>query len=269
MNSNSSNRRQTALITGASSGIGYELTKIFAREGYDLVLIARSEQRLRQLAGEMAEQHGISALVLARDLSDPTAPDDIFADLERESVVIDVLVNNAGFADYSLFAEADLPKLLQMIQVNMVTLTHLTKLFLPGMIERGRGRVLNMASTAAFQPGPLMAVYYATKAYVLSFSEAVANELKGTPVTMTALCPGPTESGFQQRASMEDSKLVSGQKIMDAATVAEVGYQALMEGKSVAIPGLKNSLLSLVPRFLPRDVVTQLVRETQASIHEN
>jgi short-subunit dehydrogenase len=148
-------------------------------------------------------------------------------------------------------------------------LTHLTRLFLPGMTERGRGRVLNVASTAAFQPGPLMAVYYATKAYVLSFSEAVANELKGTHVTMTALCPGPTKSGFQRRASMEDSKLVSGQKIMDAATVAEVGYQTLMEGKSVVIPGLKNSLLTLVPRFLPRDMVTQLVRDTQASIHEN
>ncbi len=258
-------RKQTALITGASGGIGYELTKLFAHDGYNLVLVARSEQKLTQIANDLKQKYGIAVKVIAKDLSIPTASEEIFQQTQQESIKVDVLVNNAGFASYGLFHEIDMTSELQMMQVNVVCLTHLTKLFLPDMVKQGSGKILNLASTAAFQPGPLMAVYYATKAYVLSFSEAIANELEGTGVTVTALCPGPTESGFQQRAAMEDSKLVSGQKIMDAETVAKIGYRGLLDGKTVVIPGVKNKLLAESVRFTPRKIVTKLVRNMQES----
>ncbi|WP_017318470.1 SDR family NAD(P)-dependent oxidoreductase [Mastigocladopsis repens] len=259
------NRQQTALITGASGGIGYELAKLFARDGYNLVLVARTGQKLAQIADDFKQKFRITVKVIAKDLSIATAPDEIFQQLQQEGIKVDVLVNNAGFATYGFFHEIDLKPELQMMQVNMVCLTHLTKLFLKDMVKQGFGRILNIASTAAFQPGPLMAVYYATKAYVLSFSEAIANELEDTGVTVTALCPGPTESGFQQRAAMEDSKLVSGQKIMDAETVAKIGYSGLLEGKTVVIPGVKNNILAQSVRFTPRKLVTKLVRNMQES----
>lgn len=253
-------RRQTALITGASSGIGYELTKLFARDGYDLALVARDRQKLDALAHTMRQQHGISARVLPVDLSLPTSPEAIWRELESSSV--DVLVNNAGFGTYGEFAHADVSEQLRMIQVNVTALTHLTRLFLPGMIQRRTGKILNVASTAAFQAGPLMAVYYASKAYVLSFSEAVANELRGSGVSVTALCPGPTTTDFQHRAGMGHTRLMSG-RIMDAETVARAGYRGLMTGKAVVIPGIRNRLLALVVRLLPRDVVTHMVRRIQ------
>ncbi|MGB7444804.1 MAG: SDR family oxidoreductase, partial [Coleofasciculaceae cyanobacterium] len=239
------NRPKTALITGASSGIGYELAKLFARDRYNLVLVARSEQKLVQLAEVFQDKFGIAVKVIAKDLSRPEAPEEIWAELKRESITVDVLINNAGFANYGFFAEIDTGSELKMMQLNMMALTHLSKLFLPDMLQQGYGKILNVASTAAFQPGPLMAVYYATKAYVLSLSESLANELQNSGVTVTALCPGPTESGFQARANMEESKLVSGQQIMDAQTVAQIGYRSLMSNKTVVIPGLKNKLLAL------------------------
>ncbi len=259
--------KQTALITGASGGIGYELAKLFAQDGYNLVLVARNAQKLTQIADDFKQKYGIAAKVIAKDLAIPTSPEEIFTELQQESIKIDALVNNAGFASYGLFHEIDMTSELQMIQVNVVCLTHLTKLFLKDMVKQGSGKILNLASTAAFQPGPLMAVYYATKAYVLSFSEAIANELEGTGVTVTALCPGPTESGFQQRAAMEDSKLVSGQKIMDAETVAKIGYRSLLEGKTVIIPGVKNKIMAESIRFTPRKMVTKLVRNMQENKH--
>lgn len=258
------NHNQTALITGASSGIGYEFAKLFARDGYNLVLVARSQQKLIQVADELTEKFGISVKILAKDLAIPTSPEEIFTEVQQESIKIQVLVNNAGFATYGLFSETDLAAELQMMQVNMVSLTHLTKLFLNEMLKQKEGKILNIASTAAFQPGPLMAVYYATKAYVLSFSEAIANELSGSGVTVTALCPGATESGFQKRADMEQSKLVSGQRIMDAEAVAIIGYRGLMKNETVVIPGLKNQLLALSVRFTPRNMVTQMVRNMQS-----
>ncbi len=258
---------KTALITGASSGIGLELARLFARDGYDLVLVARSQQQLMKLAEELQEKSSISVKVMAKDLSAASAPEEIYAELQQEAIEVDVLVNNAGFATYGMFAEIDLATELQEMQVNMVTLTHLTKLFLPGMLKKRFGRILNVASTAAFQPGPLMAVYYATKAYVLSFSEALANELHGTGVTVTALCPGPTRSGFQKRADMEDSRLVSG-KIMDAPTVARIGYRGLMASKTVVIPGLKNKVLVQAVRVSPRKIVTQVARNMQERVHK-
>lgn len=266
MNTNNFNSSKTALITGASSGIGYELAKIFANRGYDLVLIARNKQKLSRVADEFQEKFGTLARIIVEDLSIPNAPTKIFQQLQQDAIAIDVLVNNAGFAAYGFFWETDLDAELQMMQVNMVALTHLTKLFLKEMVARGQGKILNIASTAAFQPGPLMAVYYATKAYVLSFSEALANELQGTGVTVTALCPGPTESGFQARANMERSKLVSGKRIMDAKTVAEIGYRGLMNNQTVVVPGLKNKLLTLSVRFTPRNLVTKIVRSMQERI---
>lgn len=255
--------RKTALITGASGGIGYELAKVFARHRFDLVVVARSELKLKRLANGLRHSYNIDVEVMPKDLADPAAPDDLHAALQERSIAVDVLVNNAGFATYGFFAELELQRELQMLQLNIVTLTHLTKLFLPAMVERGEGKIMNVASTAAFQPGPLMAGYYASKAYVLSFSEAIANELQDTGVTVTALCPGPTESDFQQRASMEDSKLFSNQQIMDAETVAQIGFEGMMAGKTVVIPGFKNRILSLTPRFVPRDVTTQIVRKIQ------
>src|SRR5919201_510439 len=193
-------RQKTALITGASSGIGYELTQLFARDGYDLVLLARSQARLAQVADDLQHRYGVAVRVLAYDLAQPTAPTQIVAQLQQEDLAIEALVNNAGFATYGPFVATDLATELEMIQVNVVALTQLTKLLLPGMLQRRSGRILNVASTAAFQPGPLTAVYSATKAYVLSFSEALANEVRGSGVRVTALCPGPTRSGFQRRA---------------------------------------------------------------------
>lgn len=257
------NNRKTALITGASGGIGYEFAKVFAQNGYDLVLVARSEKKLQQLAAELTTQYNISVKVISKDLSDPASPEELYREIKAETLTIEVLVNNAGFAMYGFFHELDKVSELQMMQLNIVTLTHLTKLFVGDMIARKSGKILNVASTAAFEPGPLMAVYYASKAYVLSFSEALANELKDFGITVTALCPGPTESGFQARAAMEDSKLVSGGGLMTSAEVAQEGYHALMKGKTVIIPSLKNKLLVLAPRFLPRNLVTQIIRNVQ------
>lgn len=259
--------RQTALITGASGGIGEALARRLARGGHDLVLVARTESKLQALADELARRHGVSARAMAHDLADPESPRRLVEQLAAAGLRVDILVNNAGFATYGPFAELDLDGELRMLQVNIVTLTHLTRLLLPGMIARGRGRVLNVASTAAFMPGPLMAVYYASKAFVLSFSEALGNELQGSGVTVTALCPGPTSTGFQARAQMERSRLVSGRKIMDVETVAEAGYAGMLRGRPLVIPGLMNRVQAFLPRLIPRSLLPQIVRNAQAQAH--
>jgi short-subunit dehydrogenase len=256
--------RKTALITGASFGIGMELARIFAREGYNLVLVARSADKLRQLASEFEKAHGTRSLILATDLTEPGASAYVLDQTTRADIQLDVLVNNAGFGQYGLFAENDLEQCLRQIQLNVTTLTHLTRLYLPAMIGRKSGRILNVASTAAFQAGPLMAVYYATKAYVLHFSEAIANELQGTGVTVTCLCPGPTATEFLKRAKMTGIRLEK-YGTMDARTVAEDGYRALMAGKTVAISGLKNWLVAQSVRFAPRRMVTAVARKLQES----
>src|SRR3954471_20420213 len=222
--------RQTALITGASAGIGLELARLFAAGGYDLVLVARSAGRLEELAGELRSRHGAAARALAKDLTHPESPEEVFRELEAAGVAVDVLVNNAGFGTFGPFAETDLDQELRELQLNVVTLTHLTKRFLPGMLARRRGGVLNVGSTAGFQPGPLMAVYYATKAYVLSFSEALAEELRNTGITVTALCPGPTRTEFASEAGVTNSRLFSLFGAADATDVAEYGFRAMMEG---------------------------------------
>ena len=249
----------TALITGASGGIGLELARVFALQGFDLVLVARNEKRLKEIAQELK---GVRVQVLASDLSRPDAPGEVFA----AAPTLDVLVNNAGFGVFGKFAQAPLAEQLSIMQLNMAALVALTGLYLPGMLAAKTGRICNVASTAAFQPGPLMAIYYATKAFVLSFSEAIANELKGSGVTVTALCPGPTTSGFQERAKMEDSGLVKGKKIMDARTVAQAGYRGTMAGKTIVIPGFKNNLLARSIGFMPRSIVTDTVRKMQEKV---
>lgn len=254
---------KTALITGASGGIGEEFAKIFAREKYHLVLVARSEDKLIKLANDLQSKYGVVVQVIAKDLAKPTAPQELFDELKNTH--IDTLVNNAGYATYGEFVDIDLQTELNEMQLNMVTLTHLTKLFLPAMVKNGFGQILNVASTAAFQPGPLMAVYYATKAYVLSFSEAIAKELEGTGVTVSALCPGPTKSGFQDRADMQDARLVQS-GLMSAQKVAERGYKGLIKGERVVIPGFQNKLGALAVRFSPRNMATNLVMNMQKRV---
>jgi uncharacterized protein len=255
---------QTTLVTGASSGIGLELARLFAAGGYGLVLVARSSGKLEELASELRNRHGVAVRVMAIDLARPESPEELVRELEQAGVAVDVLVNNAGFATFGPFAETDLHAELEELQLNVVTLTHLTKKLLPGMLARRRGGVLNVASTAAFQPGPLMAVYYASKAYVLSFTEALAEELRGTGVTISALCPGPTVTGFQKRARMEDSGLFSGPiKVMDAAAVARAGYEGFRAGRRLVIPGLVNKLVVQSLRISPRVLVTRIVHGMQ------
>ncbi len=257
-----SEHKLTALVTGASGGIGEELAWLFAAGGHDLVLVARSRDKLARLAEELASKHGVAARVVASDLARAEAPREIFEELSAAGVQVDALVNNAGFGSYGLFAETDLKSELDLLQVNVVALTHLTKLFLPAMIARRRGYVMQVASTAAFQPGPLMAVYYASKAYVLHLSEALANECEGTNVRVSALCPGPTETGFVAAAGMEQSKLFD-RGAMTAREVAVEGYRGLLAGRAVVITGLRNNLLARSIGLFPRGLVTRVVRGIQ------
>jgi len=258
---------QTALITGASTGIGYELSKCFAADHHNLILIARQEPRLRQVAEELTKQFGIAVRVVAADLAQPDAPQKIVDAVRRDSWQVDYLVNNAGYGLGGKFAETDLAVELGMMQVNMIALVALTKLFLPDMLARKSGKIMNVASTAAFQPGPLMAVYYASKAFVLSFTEAIANELKGTGVTVTALCPGPTASEFQQRAQIQNTRLVKNKLlgIMSSEQVAKIGYQGFLRGKRIIIPGLLNKIGVHGTRLTPRTITAQVARMLQES----
>jgi len=249
----------TALITGASSGIGLELARIFAHNGFNLVLVARNRTKLLEIAADMA---GISVNVIAKDLAHPRAAQEVFDELQEKSIPVDVLINNAGFGQHGKFAETALEIDLEMIELNIVALTALTKLFLPAMLARHAGKVMNVASTAAFQPGPLMAVYYASKAFVLSFSEAIANELEGSGVSVTCLCPGATETNFAQRAQMTNSLLFK-MGAMDAKIVAQLGFEGLMKGKTLVIPGAKNKLLAQSLRLSPRKLVTAISRRIQ------
>jgi len=250
MNTARNHARPTALITGASVGIGYELAKVFARSGYDLVLVARDQEKLKQVALE-CNGLGARSRIVPKDLSVPGAPQEIFDELAKDGVQVDVLVNNAGFGTHGPFAQIDCDADLRLLQVNIVALTHLTKLFLRDMLGRRHGKILNVASMAAFQPGPLMATYYASKAYVLHFSEAVAQEVAGYGIVVTALCPGPVKTEFFKRAGIEGSRLFHG-GAMDAAAVALAGYHGLMGGRRLVIPGASNKLLRLASRLAPR-----------------
>jgi short-subunit dehydrogenase len=238
----------TALITGASAGLGAELAKLCAAGGYDVVLVARSAGRLAELGEGLARTYGVRARPLVADLAIPSAPAEIFAQLS--ATPIDLLINNAGFGLRGAFAETDWAADARLLQVNVAALLHLTKLFLPEMVRRRSGRILNVASTAAFVPGPFMAMYYASKAFVLSFSEAVANEVQGTGVSVTALCPGPTRTEFFAAAGITDSGLFRS-PAMDAAEVAREGYAAMMAGKASVIAGARNRWMMRGARLLP------------------
>ena len=251
------------MITGASSGIGRELATVIAKDRLDLVLVARRVERLEELATELRQKYGVNVEVVAADLARPGAAERVFEKARAGSGAVDVLVNNAGVGVHGLFAETSLVREIEMIHVNVVALTELTRLCVPGMIERRRGRIVNVASTAAFQPGPLMAVYYATKAHVLSFTEALAEELSGTGVTATALCPGPTRTEFQQKAGFGDVPLLKGPLVWDAASVARVGWEGAKRGKRVVVPGFVNRVLALGARLSPRRLTTKIARRLQ------
>jgi len=256
-----------ALITGASSGIGFELSRKFAHEGYNLILVSRNEATLQKIAAELSSSHNVAVRVIAKDLASPSAPQEIYRLLQEESLPVHVLVNCAGLGIAGKFSETDLSVELRIIQVNIAALTELTKLFLKDMVRRRDGRILNVASTAAFQPGPLMAIYYASKAYVLSFSEAIFEELEDTGVTVTVLCPGPTRTDFQNRAGLAQSKLFSTKSLLrtqEPAEVAEIGFEGLMRGEVIVIPGFRNRLLASIVRILPR----KLVRKAAKKMHE-
>jgi short-subunit dehydrogenase len=247
---------ETALITGASGGLGREFAKLFAKNGYNLVITGRREDKLKNLAGEL-KPYNISCEIIAKDLSDPKAPKELFDEMKQKNIHIDVLVNNAGFGVSGSFADADIERQLAMIQTNITSLTHLTKLAINEMKEKGKGKILNIGSTGSFAPCPSIAVYCATKAYVLSFSEAVAYELKGTGITVTTLCPGPTETGFAEVAGVVNAKsFKSG--VMKAADAAKIGYEALMKEQPMAVAGLQNKLLTQSIRFSPRGLVTRI-----------
>lgn len=251
--------RRTVLITGASNGLGVEFAKIHAAKGDNLVLVARGKDKMNLLKAEIEKRHNVSVLVIGRDLSEPAAAKTIFNELKTQKIKVDYLINNAGFGDFGNFEKSNWEKQLQMINLNITALAYFTHLFLPDMIKNKYGKIMNVASTAAFQPGPSMSVYFATKAFVLSFSEAIANELKGTDVTVTALCPGATATGFKTAASLDNSNLFKG-TIATSKSVADFGYKAMMKGKTVVIHGLMNKIMVFSVRFAPRKLVTAITR---------
>ncbi|MET4655984.1 MULTISPECIES: SDR family oxidoreductase [unclassified Exiguobacterium] len=254
--------QKTVLITGASGGIGKELADRFAQDGYNMVLVARNEAKILELATDYQMTHGVDVTVIAKDVATPGVPQEIFNELQQKKIHVDYLINNAGFGLYGAFLETDLEQEMNMIEVNIKAVTVMTKLFLPGMVQRNRGGVMNVSSMVGFFPGPLMSVYHATKSYVLSFTEALENEVSGTNVTVTALCPGLTATGFVDRAGMGKSNMLQG-KVMEAGRVAEIGYRGFLKGQTLIIPGTQNRIISFIPRLLPRKRLTRMIRKMQ------
>jgi short-subunit dehydrogenase len=262
----SDHRRTVALVTGASTGIGRELARLLAQDGINLVLVARSVDLLEALARELQHAHGVEVMTIAGDLSDPDTPSRVFERIRDRGLTIDTLVNNAGVGIYGEFSNTNLDDELRMISLNTSALVALTKHCLVDMRARNRGRILQVASTAAFVPGPKMAVYYATKAFVLSFSEALRDELRGTAIIVSVLCAGPTATEFHRRAGAERSKLFAG-VVMDPAVVAATAYEGLRAGKAIIVPGLRNKVVPLVARCLPRRMVLWLSRRASDATH--
>ncbi len=258
-----SDEKELVVITGASSGIGYELAKLFARDGWPLLLAARSGDKLTALAKELTAAHHVPVAVCVVDLAAPGGAAQLYEAAQQQGRPVGVLVNNAGLGDYGPFVQSDPAKVLQILQVNIVALTQLTRLFLPDLIRRNEGRIMNVASTAAFQPGPLMAVYYASKAYVLHFSEALDAELRKSKVRVSAFCPGPTATDFEARAGLGASRLFTGRNVMTARAAAEAGYRGLMRGRRIVVPGFVNRLLVFSVRFFPRRWITRVVQWMQ------
>jgi len=246
------------LITGASEGLGHEFAKLFAQGGYSLVLVSRNQARLDTVAKELSATHHVDVRTISKDLCLPEAAEKLKTEVDDQKIAIEMLVNNAGVGVHGLFPQADWKTTEDMLNLNMMTLTHLTRLFLPAMLERGHGKILNVASTAAFQPGPFMACYFASKAYVLSFTEALAEELSGTGITVTAFCSGPTRTQFQKRSNTENIR--ENSFVMEAAPAVQTAYRGLMEGKRLVVPGFTNKLLALLVRLFPRRLVIRVTR---------
>jgi uncharacterized protein len=257
--------KPVALITGASRGIGLELAKECAKHGNDVVLVARRQDALEAAAGAIEGKYDVRAVVIRADLRDPDAASEILSAMIEQQIEVRMLINNAGFGLGGEFLETDIEREIEMIHVNIIALTYLTKLFAPPMVKRRSGRIMNVASTASFQPGPLMSVYYASKAFVLSFSEAIAEEWRNTGVTVTALCPGATATDFADTAQISNTRLFRKLGVADAADIARYGYKAMMRGDRVAIPGWRDKLMVQSERFAPRRMVTAIVRKVQES----
>ncbi len=248
---------KVALITGATSGIGLELAKIHASKKGDLILVARRADLLNQIKNDLETKYGINVYVIPQDLADPNGPDRVYNEVKKMNLQIDYLINNAGFGGHGFFADRPWIHDKAMIDLNVIATVALTRFFLPDMIKANEGRILNIASMAGFIPGPLHSVYFATKSFVISFSEAIANELSGTKVTVTVLCPGPTATGFFEAADMKGVR--SLKRIpASAKSVAEKGYSAMLKGKTVSIPGAVNKMLLLFLRFMPRSLITKI-----------
>ncbi len=248
--------KSLAVVTGASGGLGYEFAKLLAADGYDLVLVARSEDKLESNARQLRTQYGVDVRTIAMDLGVPDAASKLFAEIP----LCDALINNAGFASNGRFNELPEARIREELLLDVVTLTELTRKYLPGMLARNQGRILTVASTAAFLPGPFMAVYYAAKAYVLSFSEALAEELRGSGVSVTCLCPGATATGFQNRANVHGTLLMR-LPLGDATSVARAGYRGLLRGKAVVVPGIINKIVALSPKVTPRRLLLWMSRK--------
>lgn len=255
------NEVKTALVTGAASGLGLELSLLLAKDSYNLILIDIDKENLYLAKNQIKAEKDVDIILLVKDLSKRNIADEIFQEINGSQ--IDVLINNAGFGLFGTFSDTNWERESEMLNLHIITTTHLTKLLLKGMVKRGSGRVLNMSSLAAFQPGPLMSLYYASKAYILSFSEAIANELKGTGVTVTVLCPGQTNTSFQSVVSDSSSENKIGFNIACPQSVALYGYRAMMKGKTVAIPGRINKFLATIHRFVTRGMATKIVRNIQ------
>ena len=257
---------KTVLITGASSGIGYEFAKIYAKKGYNLVITARRKNNLDRIKQELESfDTAICVDIIVLDLSKQNSAKELYEVVKQRGILIDTLINNAGFGVYGNFIETDIEKEIDMIELNIKSLVVLTKLFLKDMVSRNNGTIINVASTAAFQPGPLMSVYYASKSFVLSFTEAIRNEVRDTNVNISVLCPGPTDTEFEKSASLEESSLFTKLKVMKPEKVAIIGYKGINRNKSVIIPGILNNILITFNKIIPRALVINFVRKLQES----
>jgi len=257
---------QAALVTGASTGIGVDLAECFAKDGYDLILVARSEGPLKEVAMRLASKYKITATPIAMDLGAMGAGQKLANEIKSRGLFVDVLVNNAGYGIAGAFAGSDEAGQLGMIDLNVRALVELTHVYWPKMLAKKRGGILNVASTAAFQPGPLMAIYYATKAFVLSFSEALWKESEGTGVHVSCLCPGPTVSEFRARAGTDKTKLSRVGKPMSSASVARMGYRGFQRNDRVVVTGARNKLLAGMAPLLPRGMVLSMVKDLQSPV---
>ncbi len=251
----------TALITGASSGIGKALAHTFAEHNYNLVLVAEMATELSRAAQELRERYPVEIIEMPKNLTDEQAPREIYDNLIRRNIRVDVLVNDAGVGHREKFHESDIEHDIYIIRLNIEALVRMTKLFVRDMVSRGSGKILNLGSVGGFQPGPLLAVYHASKAFVISFSEALAEEVKDTGVTVTTLCPGPTDTDFFKRADMENARILQDGVVMEPEKVAEIGYKALINGERIVIPGMSNKMLTFARRLMPKSAQAALNRK--------